>query len=267
MSLPMKSANWRQAPTGPQVQNGPQMTGSQQAERDAQEREVRQGALWKRVESNLKRMRFDRSPFVPSTFEEYKAHFQGLQTERVLKEMYHPEREKLQPVVLDMDLVRHCGLEQHIDPEQVALRRKNLCDLTVFAKDWKPTVDHPQAPWPCAQEFKEEGDERHTSGFGRYLPVPRAPVYGRINWKQNEYLEPYEMDKIHAVSKKFYDYLFPGDHEEHEPQVDENGVYIDDPMESGRVAYAGELPPAEAAAAARDPAWESQYFGECSAGV
>ena len=44
------------------------------------------------------------------------------------------------------------------------------------------------APWPSADEWREEGDERYTSQFGRFMPVPRRNGNPTVNYKQKPFL-------------------------------------------------------------------------------
>lgn len=233
---------------------------SQQVVETSQQRYERQQQIWIRVDAHLKKMRLDRSPFVPKGFEDYENHLKALRQNDIMAQMYPQNKEKLQPIVLDMACVRHCGLEKFIDPKRLEERQLQICGLTVFAPLWQPSAVHPEAPWPVDKEFQEDGDERFTSQYGRFLPIPRLAVYPRMLWKNAAYVKPCEWDKVYPVPKMYVDIRLPNDHDTVEPEVNDDGVYIDNFMTAGRIAYAGEPAPGEVAASARDLEWESQYF-------
>ena len=74
-----------------------------------------------------------------------------------------------------------------------------LCQQTMWNPWYSPTDVRPQAPWPCAEEMKEEGDERNTSRFGRFPGLPRVPGNETVNWKQKNYLPPLPFDEVWSL--------------------------------------------------------------------
>lgn len=60
----------------------------------------------------------------------------------------------------------------------------------------KPTKARPRADWPCQAEMKEEGDERNTSGFGRFPALPRVTENSTVNYKHQRVLIPTGLDEV-----------------------------------------------------------------------
>ena len=56
--------------------------------------------------------------------------------------------------------------------------------------------ERPEALWPCAEEMKEEGNERNTSQYRRFLALPRVPGNHTVNWKQKKILPMLPFDEI-----------------------------------------------------------------------
>ena len=54
----------------------------------------------------------------------------------------------------------------------------------------------PEALWPCEEEMREEGNERMTSGFRRFLGLPRIPGNDTVNWKQLKVLPMLPFDEV-----------------------------------------------------------------------
>lgn len=86
------------------------------------------------------------------------------------------------------------------------------------------------APWPGAEEFREEGDERHTSQFGRFLPFPRYGGNSTVNYKQAKFMPAEVLDRVNPVpgGRRFYQGLF----------YDRNGIPYDDERMCGKETIA-----------------------------
>lgn len=71
-----------------------------------------------------------------------------------------------------------------------------LCRETIWVPIERYQSDRPVAPWPTADEFKHEGDDRSKSGFARFPPLPRDPGNATVNWKQRRPLNQSSFDEI-----------------------------------------------------------------------
>ena len=60
----------------------------------------------------------------------------------------------------------------------------------------KPTKYRPRANWPCQAEMKEEGDERNTSGFGRFPALPRVHGNETVNYKHRSIMPASRLDTV-----------------------------------------------------------------------
>ena len=60
----------------------------------------------------------------------------------------------------------------------------------------KPTKNRPRADWPCQAEMKEEGDERNTSGFGRFPALPRVNGNETVNYKHKSIIAATRLDTV-----------------------------------------------------------------------
>ncbi|MCJ1472013.1 hypothetical protein MMC13_000657 [Lambiella insularis] len=152
---------------------------------------------WATIRNNLSRVRFDRSPFVPQGFQGYVEHL-AVQAE----DSARAERRRL--ARLEAEQSRGIGPNHPwIIPFNGRSFRDNrsavLAMPTVWSIWYEPPPSRPDAPWPTPEEFREEGDERHTSGFGRFLPLPRVPGNETVVWKQKAFLEPYALDYVNPV--------------------------------------------------------------------
>lgn len=152
---------------------------------------------WIAVKENLSRIRFDRSPFVPQAFAEYVEHL-ATQAEDSAKEEKKrlAEREALQT---------YAGASQHpwIIPFEGKKFSDNRSPVLALPSVWSPWYEftrvRPESPWPSPEEFKEEGDERHTSGFGRFLPVPRVAGNSTVAYGRKAFLLQYPLDFVNPV--------------------------------------------------------------------
>lgn len=71
-----------------------------------------------------------------------------------------------------------------------------LAQPTIWSRQYVPTEEKPQAPWPTIEEMREEGDERATSEFGRFPGVPRMPGNETVAWRARVQLPQYPMDEV-----------------------------------------------------------------------
>ena len=150
---------------------------------------------WGIVSSNLRRMRFDRSPFVPRQFSEWirhRAQYTAIQTEQEKRRLAH------------VAATRASGLEAGKYAIIPAFGGSILSDgrstvlgqLTVWSVWTESSGPRRPAPWPGKDELKEEGDERHTSDFTRFLPIPRVPGNETVVWKQKALVRAYYLDYV-----------------------------------------------------------------------
>ena len=215
---------------------------------------------WRRLETNLRRMRFDRCPAIPQDFDEYISHLADVAREQAdyaagklattKTETAINERLERQPIV-PFESIRRFR-----DPRLGVMGYK-----TIWAHSWIEEKDHPVAHWPDAQELKEEGDERHTSNFGRCMPMLRCPGNETVNWKQLPELTMYPFDQVMHVPRKcaVVNPKMPG----FVLEVDEDGIpYDDDDMPGGSVALAYHLDHANENVENTTPIkiWQTQFF-------
>ncbi|KAL9101053.1 MAG: hypothetical protein Q9163_003645 [Psora crenata] len=152
---------------------------------------------WLDVEKNLKRMELiPRSPFVPHTFEEWLFFRSGrVEDERGTQARKLAYRRAssvyVQSGTAPVKIRRTLGGRRFGDGRSTV-----LCIPTMWSPWYTPTETRPQALWPCAEEMKEEGDERNTSKFGRFLGLPRVPGNETVVWKQKNYLPPLPFDEV-----------------------------------------------------------------------
>ncbi|KAL8946314.1 MAG: hypothetical protein Q9222_007270 [Ikaeria aurantiellina] len=154
---------------------------------------VREKDEWKRLNDGLVAMNLnlpDHSPFVPKTFDAYLRHKADFLNDRK-KEMQHRYRASVSG-------------NRHLDP---AIGGKSYDDgrgaVLGMQTMWCPwdesTEEHPQAPWPTRDEMQEEGDERHTSQFGRFLALPRNPGNETVTFKQRSPIKQHHLDRVWDV--------------------------------------------------------------------
>ena len=152
---------------------------------------------WIAVKENLNRIRFDRSPFVPQAFAEFVEH---LATRA--EDSANEEKKRLAELEA---LHSHAGPAQHpwIIPFEGKKFSDNRSPVLALPSVWSPWYEYtevrPQSPWPSPEEFKEEGDERHTSGFGRFLPVPRVKGNPTVAYKQKAFVIQNTLDFVNPV--------------------------------------------------------------------
>ena len=151
------------------------------------------------VFQNLTKMEFiHRSPFVPKNMSEWLAHRVAFAEDAKLEELKKlsdrqaasgscKERVRILPAF---------GGKQFHD------NRSSVLSLpSIWTPTYQPSKEHPQAPWPSAEEMKEEGDERNTSGFGRFPALPRVPGNETVVWKQKNVIEAFPFDKVWVIPR------------------------------------------------------------------
>lgn len=190
---------------------------------------------WRRVEAFMKHVRFDRSPFVPKTFEEYVNH-----RNEFAQHMAEEKQSKVEQNQIEADIAETHGRKYPASAfggNQILDGRVGVMGMkTIWVFQWKPEEAHPEAPWPSLDEYREEGDERHTSTFGRFLPIPRVPGNPTVVWKQKAFKAPYPFDQVNPVAKKYEIPLPSESFNDNEPEYDIHGIPVDDPDDYGQTA-------------------------------
>ncbi|KAI4177416.1 MAG: hypothetical protein LQ343_000397 [Gyalolechia ehrenbergii] len=158
---------------------------------------IRERDEWKRVNEGLHTMNLnhpDHSPFVPKSFDEYLQHKADFLNDR------------------KQEMQAKCGAAAVANgPVGKALegiypgdggdgRGAVLAEETIWCPWDEPTEHHPQAPWPCKEEMREEGDERHTSQFGRFMALPRNPGNETVSYKHRSPIKQHHMDRVWEVT-------------------------------------------------------------------
>ena len=148
------------------------------------------------VMENLTRMEFiPRSPFVPTNLGEWLAHRVAFAEDTRRREIQKlNNREAAHESGSGTGRVRigpAFGGKQFRDN-----RSPVLAIPSVWSPWYQPTEAYPQALWPSPEEMKEEGDERNTSGFGRFPALPRVPGNETVVWKQKNMITPFPFDRV-----------------------------------------------------------------------
>lgn len=139
-----------------------------------------------------------RSPFVPTNFHEWLEHRVAFN-----EDIRSEEMGKLVKVEASHGSGARSG-RVRIGPafggKQFHDHRSSVLAMGSIWTPWyRPTHAHPQAPWPSREAMRREGDERHTSGFGRFLALPRAPGNDTLAWHQQSMIQPFPFDKVWEV--------------------------------------------------------------------
>lgn len=160
---------------------------------------------WQRVEESLGRMNLLRSSVVPKTMREWLAH----QRDRTKLKMAWEQR-KLE----DMNRsLRNPRLPPGDRPVKIrpafrgrAFGHKNYSPVlsceSIWTHTYEPTAKRPDPLWPCAEEMKEEGDERNTSGFRRFPALPRVPGNPTVQYKHKAFQAFLPFDAIWKLPTK-----------------------------------------------------------------
>ncbi|KAF7185096.1 hypothetical protein HII31_13719 [Pseudocercospora fuligena] len=74
-----------------------------------------------------------------------------------------------------------------------------LCLPTIFTEHHTLGRTTPEAAWPEPHEQKYEGDERIATDriHGRFLPHPRVPGNGTVNWQQRSFVPQQLLENFH----------------------------------------------------------------------
>ncbi|KAI4241798.1 MAG: hypothetical protein L6R40_004344 [Gallowayella cf. fulva] len=160
---------------------------------------LREKDEWKRIHEGLHALNLnqpDHSPYTPKSFDDYLQH----------KHDHLNDRKR--------DIEDKClasastpaSTHHPLDPA-IAGKSYNDARATVLALEtiwcpWDaPTSSHPQPPWPAKEEMREEGDERHTSQFGRFLALPRNPGNETVTYKQRSVVRQHHFDRVWEVPR------------------------------------------------------------------
>lgn len=150
---------------------------------------------------NLERMEFiPRSPFVPKSMDEWLAHRIAFAEDAKQDELKRlSDKQAASGPTVGGGRVR---VHQPLDGKHFHDNRSAVLGLKSTWAPWhEPTELYPQAPWPSLEEMKEEGDERNTSGFGRFPALPRVPGNETVVWKQKNVIVPYSFDGVWELPK------------------------------------------------------------------
>ena len=193
--IALSAGNWtptRSTPTSTLYSLDPSYTNS----RTWVSPRIREKDEWKRVNEGLHTMNLnhpDHSPFVPKSFDEYLQH----------KADFLNDRKK--------EMQAKCGVtaagNKYIGPALNGIypgdggdgRGAVLSEETMWCPWDETTEEHPRAPWPCKEEMREEGDERHTSQFGRFMALPRNPGNETVSYKHRSPIKQRYMDRVWIV--------------------------------------------------------------------
>ena len=187
-------------------------------------------ARWIRVEQDLLRMGLikrvpgkpDSGSFVvPKTFEQW-LEFRAGRTEdaleenaaRIRKRHFEIESARKMRKLHGYDNVQSDISQSHrpgrcvkIEPAMGGKHYRDnrgtvLANLSIWSPWYQPTEERPEALWPCLEEMKEEGDERHTSSFGRFPPLPRVPGNPTVVWKVKPMIPALHFDEVWKLPNK-----------------------------------------------------------------
>ena len=157
--------------------------------------EIAEKERWENVDKGMKRMRFDRSPFFPKTLDEWLVHRADYTAQQAESEKHRlAQRSQAGPAIKRHTVRLPLGGKAFNDNRSLVL---SYC--SVWSPGFGTAGGGDVAPWPAPHEFREEGDERHTSGFRRFLPVPRVPGNETVLWKQRAFMQPSPIDVVFPV--------------------------------------------------------------------
>jgi hypothetical protein len=186
-------------------------------------------------------MRLDRSPFVPRSLAEFATHRVD-----VYQDLVDRVRDRCEAEIASAKIARIQRREVTLPfsgPSDFMYGRAHwLTSKTIWTPLAESNVSRLTADWPTPDEYKEEGDERHTSGYGRFLPLIRDPGNPTVVWKQKNLLQQFPTDMVHPVPR-LTSIELPNDYEEMtEPEYDVDGNPVDDPDASGNTCSVENLP-------------------------
>lgn len=153
------------------------------------------------VYENLNKMDFiHRSPFVPKNMNEWLAHRVAFAEDARVEEMRKlSDKQAASESGSNKEKVR---ILPPFKGKQFRDNRSSVLSMpSIWTPTYEPSEESPQAPWPTFDEMREEGDERNTSGFGRFPALPRVPGNETVAWKQKNVIKAFPLDKVWAVPK------------------------------------------------------------------
>ncbi|KAL8626742.1 hypothetical protein Q9189_007560 [Teloschistes chrysophthalmus] len=154
---------------------------------------IREKDEWKRVNNGIHSMNLnhtDHSPLVPKTFDEFLQH----------KADYLSDRKKAMQAKYTTTVSGDRSIGQAFGGISFNDGRGAVLAYDTIWCPWdEPTAKHPRPPWPHREEMREEGDERHTSQFGRFLALPRNPGNDTVTYKQRSPVKQHYMDRVWDV--------------------------------------------------------------------
>ncbi|MCJ1350055.1 MAG: hypothetical protein MMC33_000036 [Icmadophila ericetorum] len=162
---------------------------------------------WQSVKKNIDHMRFDRSPFVPSDLPEWLEHRSA---------MIQDHKKEQEEIMLQKEALKNNSHGRRIlHLIYPAFGGRDFGDgrsgVLALPSVWVHPVEGSSCPpWPCREELKEEGDERHTSGFTRFLPIPRVPGNETVVYKQRPFLLHSTLDYVKPVARVHHSLLPEG---------------------------------------------------------
>lgn len=123
---------------------------------------------------------------VPKTLKDWLAHQRGRADAK--KEREQRRLNDMNPSQRDLHLPSQ-GRPAKIGPafRGRVFEHKNYSSVLVQQSVWARMYEAPAKRldplWPCAEEMKEEGDERNTSGYRRFPALPRVPGNDTVQYK------------------------------------------------------------------------------------
>ena len=190
---------------------------------------TRQQAMWAEVYRNLKDMSIikegQESPSgaivivgggsfcVPRTFNDWVEHRKEFANDRAME-----ARRSLHAARAHKTTPRHVDLPPAGEIAPITImpfvgkrfrdgRASVLGECTVWTH-WRneghgsPGKEREEAPWPSSEEMQEEGNERNTSQFRRFLALPRVPGNHTVNWKQKPVIPMLPFDEVWRLPTK-----------------------------------------------------------------
>ncbi|KAL8736434.1 MAG: hypothetical protein Q9166_000226 [cf. Caloplaca sp. 2 TL-2023] len=156
---------------------------------------IREKDEWKRINDGLRSLNLnhpDHSPYTPKSFEEYLQHKHDFLNDR---------KKEIQEKCLAAAGYERC-MEAAVGGKSYDDGRAAVLGMESIWCPWdEPNEIHPQAPWPAKEEMREEGDERHTSQFGRFLALPRNPGNVTVTYKQRSPVKQHFLDRVWEVPR------------------------------------------------------------------
>ncbi|KAL8963523.1 MAG: hypothetical protein Q9183_005002 [Haloplaca sp. 2 TL-2023] len=151
---------------------------------------------WKRISHGLHALNLnhpDHSPFVPKEFPDYIKHKAEHLNDRKKEILRRFQQRQFASADQENIAPAFNGIEFNDNRSAVLGLESMWCPW------YSPTKQHPEAPWPNKEEMREEGDERHTSQFGRFMALPRNPGNETVTYKQRSPVKQYFVDRVWEV--------------------------------------------------------------------